>query len=94
MAYQPSELAYSTDPFGMIQPGKPLTEEDVARAQGRLERLGLEDSMMGQANAWRGRMVAKRDDLLSGGGPVQDPNASALKEGAKSVVKSGLLSSL
>lgn len=99
MPYRPSESAYALDPFGMAQPPDPLTDEDVALAQRRLERVGLGDSMLGKANDWRGRMVAKRDGLLdSKGSAVQSAapsaNSSALKDGAKNAVKSGLLSSL
>ena len=99
MPYRPSESAYALDPFGMAQPPDPLTEEDVALAQRRLERVGLGDSMLGKANDWRGRMVAKRDGLLDSKGPDTQPaapsaNSSALKDGAKAAVNSGLLSSL
>lgn len=99
MPYTPSEAAYATDPFGMVQPADPLTEEDVAAAQRRLERFGLEDSMLGKANDWRGKMVGKRDALTSGPSPVAavaapSSNSSALKEGAKSALSKGLMSSL
>ena len=99
MPYRPSESAYALDPFGMAQPVDPLSEEDVALAQRRLERVGLGDSMLGKANDWRGRMVAKRDGLLDSKGPDTQPaapsaNSSALKDGAKAAVNSGLLSSL
>lgn len=100
MPYQPAESAYALDPFGMVQPPRqPLTEEDVAMAQRRLSRWGIEDSMMGRANAWRGDMVRKRDNILSDDGlstktPDQGTSSSALKEGAKSVLKNGLVSSL
>lgn len=96
MPYTPNEAAYATDPFGMVQPADPLTEEDVAAAQQRLERVGLEDSMLGKANDWRGKMVGKRDALTSGPSFVAAPsaNSSALKEGAKSALSKGLMSSL
>lgn len=100
MPYRPSESAYALDPFGMAQPVDPLTEEDVAVAQRRLERVGLEDSMLGNVNDWRGRMVSKRDGLLDSKGPAvqaasPSANSSALKDGAKNAaMSSGLLSSL
>jgi len=100
MPYRPSESAYALDPFGMAQPADPLSQEDVDAAARRLERVGLEDSMLGKVNDWRGRMVGKRAGLLDSKEPVvqttaPSSNSSALKDGAKgAAINGGLLSSL
>lgn len=94
MPYTPSEPAYATDPFALIEAGRrsqPLSMEDVDLAQRRLERLGLDETLVGRANKWRGRMVDRRDgarnELIhtvdTGGASTND---GALKGAAKSAL--------
>lgn len=77
---------------------KPLTEEDVAMRRKRLERLGLQDGLMGRVNDWSGTMLKKRDDLISsvmGSAAKAGAQSGALSSGAASAAGgAGMLSSL
>lgn len=97
MGYRPSESAPGLDPFGMGQANpQPVTENDVEATRARLKRFGLQDSMMGRANDWRGDLVESRDALRESmrSSVLGSSNDSAVKSAATGAAKSGMLASL
>lgn len=84
----------------------PLTMKDVEERQARLDKLGLGDGWLGQANQWSGQMVGQRDALrtqvkssltdMLGVTPaaksgLADAAGGAVKTAAKDSVVSGAL---
>lgn len=97
MGYRPSESVQAIDPFGMGQAtAQPANAADVEATRARLSRFGLQDSMMGRANDWRGDLVQSRDALReSMRNSVMGSNGdSAVKSAASGAAKSGMLASL